>query len=227
MTQMQSRQVVPVFPLETTFLPGDRLGLVLFEDRYLRLASDLQREIQPLLATVLITRGSEVGGDDLRSTRGILCNVTDIVELPDGRMLVQGTCANRILVEQWLPDNPYPIGVVTPFDDTSEIPRPFDVAATLSVVAQQVRSLLAQIADSDSIGGSGLSTVAAGRWWDDRVTVSELWKAYWLVARAIPAGPLDRHTLLSSESLPDALFRLRRVLEHTREVLAFQLRDNE
>jgi hypothetical protein len=213
---------IAVFPLEATFLPDDTLQLVLFEERYRALARHLQMSSPQQLVTVLIERGREVGGQDRRLTRGVLVDISHLEELPDGRWVASGLCTKIVDITSWLSDDPFPRADVEVAISEMDVVRPFDIASTLSLVAQQVRSLRHLLGEDDSIANPALTTVAAGRWWDDRVTVSELWKAYWLVARQIPLGALDRYQLLHTTSLPDGIFRLRRCLEHVRELAQFQ-----
>jgi hypothetical protein len=103
-----------------------------------------------------------------------------------------------------------------------EVVRPFDLASTLSLVAQQVRSLRDLLGEHEAQRSPALTNLAAGRWWDERITVTELWMAFWLVARHVPLSALDRYQLLHTASLPDGIFRLRRGIDHVRELAQFQ-----
>jgi len=51
---------IPLFPLNTVLFPGGKLGLKIFEQRYLDMASDALRE-HSLFGICLITKGQEVG----------------------------------------------------------------------------------------------------------------------------------------------------------------------
>ena len=85
------------------------LPLHVFEPRYrvmMRHCLDGDREF----GVVLIERGSEVGGGDVRFDVGTLARIVQATELPDGRL--RGRVRRRargLRVERWLPDDPFPL----------------------------------------------------------------------------------------------------------------------
>ena len=60
---------LPMFPLGTVLLPGAPLPLQVFEPRYRGLTHDCLAGV-PEFGVVLIERGSEVGGGDVRTNVG-------------------------------------------------------------------------------------------------------------------------------------------------------------
>ena len=76
---------LPMFPLGGVLLPGEALPLHVFEPRYRRLVHDVLAAPTPDFGVVLIERGSEVGGGDVRFGAGCLARVVRSQELPDGR----------------------------------------------------------------------------------------------------------------------------------------------
>lgn len=214
-----------VFPLGGCLLPGDPVGLTIFEDRYLQMITAVLAD-DGLFASVLISEGSEVGGSDRRFDQGVLVEVIDAVTAGP-RVLVRGVARDAWSVTEWHPDDPYPCasGVVSARDEVSGTAR-FDVASSLSLVAQAVVSLRALVAERSGMGEMpatpALRRVAGGRWWDDRVTSDQLWGTFWSVAGAVPCGPLDRHSFLVPGALPERVRRLRTVLEHVEEVARFR-----
>ncbi len=66
---------------------------------------------------VLIERGSEVGGGDVRSDVGTVARIVEAQELPDGRWALLTVGARRLRVEPWLPDDPYPLADVDDWPD--------------------------------------------------------------------------------------------------------------
>ncbi len=73
-----------MFPLGTVLVPSAGLPLHVFEPRYRALVHDClagDREF----GVVLIERGSEVGGEDVRTDVGTVARIVEAVELPDGR----------------------------------------------------------------------------------------------------------------------------------------------
>ena len=216
---------MPVFPLGGCVLPGDPLSLTLFEDRYLQMIAEVLAA-DGVFATVLISEGSEVGGADRRFDHGALVEVLEAVSAGP-RVLVRGVARDVWSVTRWLDDDPFPraIGSVSARDQIEGATR-FDVASALSLLAQSVVSLRALIAERTGTPGStstaALGRVAAGRWWDERVTSDQLWGALWTVAGSVPCGPFDRHGLLTPGTLVERVRRLRGVIEHVDEVARFR-----
>ncbi len=76
-----------MFPLGTVLLPGMPLSLHVFEPRYRQMVDDC-RAGDGTFGVVLIERGSEVGGGDVRTDVGTLTRIVEARELPDGRWLL-------------------------------------------------------------------------------------------------------------------------------------------
>ncbi|MGA0863671.1 MAG: hypothetical protein ACO3RB_07250 [Ilumatobacteraceae bacterium] len=179
-----------------------------------------------IFATVLISEGTEVGGEDRRFDHGVLIEVLEAVNAGP-RVLVRGVARDVWSVARWLDDEPYPraIGAVSGRDRVEGTER-FDVASAMSLLAQSAVSLRALIAERTGMAGPAstapLGRVAAGRWWDEGVTSDQLWGALWTVAGAVPCGPFDRYGLLTPGTLPERVRRLRGVIEHVDEVARFR-----
>ena len=75
---------VPMFPLGTVLLPGGILPLHVFEDRYRELTEYCLGN-QTSFGVVLIERGHEVGGGDVRASVGGLTEIIQHERLSDGR----------------------------------------------------------------------------------------------------------------------------------------------
>ena len=122
---------LPMFPLGSVVLPGVGLPLQIFEPRYRALVMTCLTQDR-LFGSVLIERGSEVGGGDQRGTVGALIRIVQAEEAPDGRWAVMGVGIERLRVLEWLPDDPFPRALVEVWPDgvtTSE--TDFLVAKTL------------------------------------------------------------------------------------------------
>ena len=126
-----------MLPLGCVLLPGGVLPLQLLEPRYLRLLDDVLSAPAPEFGVVLIERGSEVGGGDVRTTVGTVASVVRAEDLGDGRWGVVAVGVRRIRVLEWLPDDPYPAAVVVDWDE--EGPVPADDAEADIAVEEQVR----------------------------------------------------------------------------------------
>ena len=134
------KRELPMFPLGSVALPGVALPLQVFEPRYRALVMTCLTEDR-LFGSVLIDRGSEVGGGDRRGDVGSLIRIIQYEELPDGRWAVVGVGVERLRVVEWLPDDPFPRCIAEawidgePTDKTSElIGRTLD--ATLGLMAR-------------------------------------------------------------------------------------------
>ncbi len=134
---------LPMFPLGAVLIPSGFLPLHLFESRYRRMIVDLldgDREF----GVVLIRRGSEVGGGDERCDIGTRARVLEAREAPDGRWSVAAVGLQRLYVNRWLPDDPYPWAEVRPMPDVPG--PPVDEVAYRKVVGS-LRRLLAGLTE--------------------------------------------------------------------------------
>lgn len=105
-----------MFPLGTVLVPFAHLPLHIFEPRYRMLARDCLAGDQEF-GVVLIERGSEVGGGDVRFSIGTLARITQAALLPDGRFLLDTVGTRRVRVDAWLSDDPYPVAEVSSLDE--------------------------------------------------------------------------------------------------------------
>lgn len=215
-----------VFPLGTTFLPQEDVVLRVFEDRYIALLNYV-REHGNTFVSVLISQGSEVGGGDKRFSYGVEIEVMNIAQSDIG-FVVHGVAQKRVRIEQWGEDDPYPqADVVTLADDELSEAQRHNAASSISLLAQNVKTLRERIIGLQSRplseGNSPrLNTLAAGRWWHEGVSQTEVERAFWLLATHVPCGPMDRYDLLQPASLIERVSRLRYIVEHVTEILDFQ-----
>ncbi|HEV7759443.1 MAG TPA: LON peptidase substrate-binding domain-containing protein, partial [Acidimicrobiales bacterium] len=99
--------VTPMFPLGTVLVPGMLLPLHVFEPRYRQMLDDCLAGDRTF-GVVLIERGSEVGGGDVRTGVGTLARILQAEQAADGRWALMAVGARRIRIDRWLPDDPYP-----------------------------------------------------------------------------------------------------------------------
>jgi len=128
-------RVLPMFPLGSVALPGVGLPLQVFEPRYRALVMT-SLSSDRLFGSVLIERGSEVGGGDQRSDVGTLIRIVEAQEDAEGRWLVSGVGIERLRVHEWLDDDPFPRAVVKSSPDTptgSDTARLVELARSLCV----------------------------------------------------------------------------------------------
>ena len=77
-----------MFPLGTVLFPGALLPLHVFEPRYRQLVKDCLAG-EPEFGVVLIDRGHEVGGGDVRRDVGTVARILEVASSPDGRYVVR------------------------------------------------------------------------------------------------------------------------------------------
>ena len=193
---------LPMFPLGTVLVPAAGLPLHVFEPRYRALMRDCMAGDREF-GVVLISRGSEVGGGDVRSDVGTVARIEEASELPDGRWALIALGTRRIRVSAWLPDAPYPRADVEAWPDPEPGP---DHPRLLDATVAKLRRALGLAAEA------GESTVPATL----EVIEDPLLAGYQAVAAA-PLGPLDRHRLLAA---PTPEERLRALGAHLDEVIA-------
>ena len=199
---------LPMFPLGTVLVPSAGLPLHVFEPRYRALVHDClagDREF----GVVLIERGSEVGGEDVRTDVGTVARIVDSKELPDGRWAIAAVGIRRLRVQEWLPDDPYPMARVDDWPDPDPSPA---FPAALATCTGQLRRALALAAEAGDRATPATIELA-----DDPVMAS-----YQALAVA-PLGPLDQHRLLAAESPDRRVAQLADLLRDAIEVLELRL----
>lgn len=199
---------MPMFPLGAVLFPYVHLPLHVFEPRYRALAKDCLRSATNEFGVVLIERGHEVGGGDTRFAVGTIAHITESAELPDGRWMLNTVGTRRIRIDAWLPDDPYPLALVT------EVPHPDDEPDpdALAAAEQAVRRALALNAELDEPGPPADVQV------DDEPRV-----AAWQLAAVAPLNPLDQQRLLEVDDADDRLRLLAQLAADAADVLAYRL----
>jgi|GEM_PF-453325 len=226
----------PMFPLGSVFVPGDVVSLRIFEERYVALMRDLLRSNADNMhfGTVLIDRGSEVGGNDTRRDVGVDVRVHYCEASEDGGYLITGVATSRLFVRSWKPDSPYPRADVT-IESSKDTPK--EMARRVSLVAQEVRSLqylmLEESTKSESsiINRSNEDLLirflpaqlagALGRAASGVFDANESDDATWVIVRSLPCGPFDRYGLLAAPTLEARLGQVEQVVAHLREMVEF------
>jgi hypothetical protein len=174
-----------MFPLGSVLLPGAVLPLHVFEPRYRKLTQDCLAGAKEF-GVVLIERGFEVGGGDVRAGVGTVARIVAAEEEEDGRWYLMAVGTRRIRVDAWLEDDPYPRAEVASFEDPSGAAMP-DGAAYAALLAQ-ARRVLALAAEVGVPAGDATSGFAD----DPRLGTFQ-------VASLAPLGPLDRQRVLTTE----------------------------
>ena len=186
-----------MFPLGTVLFPHAVLPLHVFEPRYRAMLRDVLAGDQEF-GVVLIERGSEVGGGDVRFDVGTMAHIVQASELPDGRFALAVVGVHRFRVERWLPDDPYPRAEVVELSGPTTIQAPDAHAAEIALVAPVVKAL-------DEL--YALVALVQGLEAPDPIEVSpDPEQASFELAARAALGPLDAQQLLE---VPDTAARLR------------------
>jgi Lon protease-like protein len=197
-----------MFPLGTVLFPGAILPLHVFEPRYRSLVQDCLAG-EPEFGVVLIERGSEVGGGDLRSMIGTVARMVEVRELPDGRSVLVAVGTRRIRVTAWLDDDPYPRAEV---EDWPDEPPTSGYGDRLESTVAHLRRVLALRAE---LGGSAAPATA-------ELSDDPLVATYHAAALA-PVGPADHYELLAAAGPEERLHLLDRLLDDAEEQARLEL----
>lgn len=198
---------MPMFPLGTVLFPSMVLPLHVFEHRYRRLVRDCMAST-PEMGIVLIARGHEVGGDDVRTDLGTVAAIEDVVQSPDGRFGLRCVGTRRIRVLRWLEDAPYPRAAVEDWPDEDDGPtadaRPGVEARLRSVlglaaeIGMSVAPATVELADDDALASHQMAAMA-------------------------PVGPHDHQRMLAAPGPVARMAVLETVLEDAAVLLTARL----
>lgn len=202
---------LPMFPLGSVLFPSFVLPLHIFEPRYRALVQHLLTEgVDPEFGVVLIERGSEVGGDDVRTDVGTVARVVEAAELPDGRWALATFGVRRIRVVQWLPDDPWPQALVDHLDDPPPSSAAGDRWMEVQARLRRVLGLAAELGDA-----AVPATVEVH---------PEPGTGSFQAAAVAPIGPADQYRVLATVGVDERLAVLSRLLDDAAELLEARLR---
>ena len=203
-----------MFPLGTALLPGAVLPLHIFEARYRQMVHDILADDvdAPEFGVVMIERGREVGGGDTRTDVGTVARVIDMSALPDGRYALVAVGAERLRVNAWLPDDPYPLADIDrwPDDDLGVIDLD-DATRTIANLHAQVREL------NDEVRALGEMTPPP-----DTEIADDPHLALFHLGSLAPLGPADRQRMLEAPTLHARLAVFTTALDDAAAVVRFR-----
>ena len=202
-----------MFPLQSALLPGETLPLNIFEPRYAQLVRDCVASPDPAFG-VLISRGQEVGGGDIRSDVGALARITEYADLGEGQYQLLALVGERIRISRWLPDDPYPRAVVTAWPDE---PGPDVGPERISVVVDAILGLFERVIEAR--GGRLRSDALAV---DEEIADDPSRHIYALASR-VPMGQADRYAVLAAPTLAERVTVLSDAIETVTAMVEFQL----
>ncbi len=196
-----------MFPLGNVLFPSMFLPLHVFEPRYRALVRDCL-DGGSEFGVVLIERGSEVGGDDVRTDAGTVARILEAHELDDGRWVVGAVGTHRIRVRSWLEDDPYPRAEVEDWPDEGTA----SLEDRYPVVVASLRRVLALTAELGDPAPP--STV--------ELSEDPLLGSYQVAALA-PFGPADQQVLLRAAGAEQRLEQAGAMLDEEANFLSQRL----
>lgn len=209
-------QTLPMFPLGGVALPGERLPLRIFEPRYRQLLDDCLADPDgPYFGSVLIERGSEVGGGDERTAVGSRLRITGHRPLAHGQYLVECITESRIRVDRWLADDPYPRAQAEDWPDEPGPPK-MDFSAIAEEIAE-LFSAIGRLAEKQDAAAppppdfDGLPVVPGD--------------CLFALATQVPMSQADRQSILAAPGSRERARALRDAIADVRGVVDFQLTD--
>ncbi|MDE0117778.1 MAG: LON peptidase substrate-binding domain-containing protein [bacterium] len=205
---MTEANTMAMFPLGMVLMPEMVVPIHVFEPRYRQMTRDCldgSREF----GVVLIERGSEVGGGDIRTDAGTAATIIDAQEFPDGRWGLVAGGTRRIRVSRWLQDDPYPRAEVQDWPDAANGDDDgAKIADKLPAVAATWRRVLALQSELGAPGPPAEFEIS-----DDPLA------AVWQLSALSPLGPLDRQQLLTADNAALRLSLLADLLAGAEEVI--------
>ena len=206
--------ITPMFPLESVRLPGEDLPLRIFEPRYSALVRDCLAGDR-VFGVVLIAAGREVGGGEARCDVGSLAHIVTADEHGEGRYRIGCEMRERIRVQQWHDDDPYPRATIEVWPDepgrTVTGDEIVDVEDRLMALFERIAAAKqAQLPPRGELLGEPEPGDDAG-------------KRLYALASRVPMGQADRYAVLSAPSASARLDALSDAVETVAAMVEFQL----
>jgi Lon protease-like protein len=201
---LQGDTIMAMFPLGSVLFPAMPLPLRIFEPRYAKLLGDCLGG-DSRFGVVLIERGSEVGGDDVRTHIGTVARLVTVSSIAPDQYAAVAVGEEIVDVVEWLDDDPYPRAVVRPRAGRSDGIDEGHLAA----VTSKFRRVLAM--HSEMVGGAAAATVELADDPDVRV---------YQIAAMAPLGPFDQQRLLAANGSAARLDLVAGLLDEAEQLLS-------
>ncbi len=198
---------LPMFPLGSVLFPGQLLPLHIFEERYQQMLQHCLSSTKEF-GVVLIERGHEVGGGDIRSKVGTVAQILQVDQAVEGHWALIAAGVRRIRVDRWCADDPWPHAIVSEFPDPSPAPdtaEPDPMWAALMRQFRRVTALAAEVGQDPYPVGLKVS--------DDPKLGS------FQMAALSPLGSFDRQKLLCAERVMQRMTMLGGMLGEAEDTL--------
>lgn len=213
MEEVTTHSPLPMFPLGSVILPGDALPLHVFEPRYRAMIEDIVVG-DAQFGVVLIERGHEVGGGDVRGTAGVMVRVDQAVQTPDGRYVLECTGLHRIRVLEWLPDDPYPRATVEDWPDSDHEPARDEQYQQVRDLTEKLFDVLRDISKRRDLPPPETPVLDPAGAYGEPTSL-------WEFASSLPLGSADRAKVLTAETPGERLRVLASAVEDVTAVAEF------
>lgn len=200
-----------MFPLGRPVLPGEVLGLRVFEGRYVTLMERIMHRPNPEFGVVMIDRGSEVGGGDVRRSVGTAVVAARIQTLDEGHFAVASIGRRRLRVVEWLHDDPHPWAMVSDWPE-ERVDHTGDLSTLIQQLNERCTALLI------AAGSEPVPVVDVHRPWPELV---------YGMAHRLPVGPADLQLLLEAIDRRSAFRIMEEIVQHLEDLRRFDSLDRE
>ena len=182
-----------MFPLGSVLFPGMPLPLRIFEPRYIAMLASVLAKDEREFGVVLIERGWEVGGGDVRFDVGTVARILT-VQQGTGAIELLATGGSRFEVVRWLQDDPFPLAEVR---ELPAVELDESTSSELEAAEAVVRTTIARASEFVDVA------------WPASVEVStEPAERIWQVAGIAPLNSMDQYALLRAGTASELLARL-------------------
>lgn len=205
-------ELLPMFPLGSVLFPSMLLPLRVFEPRYRAMVHHcLEHQLD--FGVVLIARGSEVGGGDVRTDIGCRAAILHAEPRADGEWTLVAIGTRRLRVERWLDDDPYPRAEVLPWPDETPADQP---GADDHLLLDETRAHVAEVLELAARAGAWKGPIEVGEMADPTVGSYQL-------SSITPLGAFDRQRLLAAPGPLARMALLQELLADQAELLRARL----
>ncbi len=200
---------LPMFPLGGVLFPGQLLPLHIFEDRYQQMLKHCLTSGSEF-GVVLIERGHEVGGGDIRSAIGTVATILDAAEAQPGHWAILTAGTRRIRIDRWHRDDPWPNADVT--DITDEPPDGTETTNAADIAAHwlEVRQIFRRVCALASELGADSPTAEVS---------DEPGLGSFQIAALSPLGSFDQQKVLATSGVGPRLTLLVSLLAEAADLL--------
>ena len=203
---------LPMFPLGSVLFPSMLLPLRVFEPRYREMIGHcLEHRLD--FGVVLIERGSEVGGGDVRTDVGCRASILRAEPSAGGEWALVAVGTRRLRVCRWLADDPYPRAEVL---NWPEEPSPEHTEADDDELLHAARRDLREVLQLAVEAGAWRGPMEVGELSDPAIGSYQL-------ASMTPLGAFDRQRLLAAPGAATRLTLLRELLADQAHLLRARL----